>query len=366
MKYITQFKQFNKFICIGSLAMLLGGCKIDSLIDGMVSKGAPNPNTTLAWSEASTFTPDGKFYVIGGNKPFTFGPTGTIVNGVSSIYQVTKDANGKYINTSILDGNVAGQSCYFGGLTSIGYTLYATCTNVSQLMPASVLYRVDTSKPVGDPARIASTTLTTVAFQPNGMAADQNGDLYIPNSAAFIATIQYGVPNVPAIVKVKITDPVAFKVSETGWLPALFGGYSPNGVAISGHQLYLPSLNVIYRIPIMPGGGAGAPTVVYQAPKTSMFDNVTLLPGNLIAVSEITNPSPDMVNAIYPGTPPATTLTTQVDLIDPKLRKLLGAAKFPDYARPSSITVSKGSLFPDNTAVVTDAIGAGGLYLISK
>ncbi|MGZ3254533.1 MAG: hypothetical protein ACXU7D_09535 [Burkholderiaceae bacterium] len=363
MRYATKI---NKLVCIGTLAMLLGGCKIDSIIDGLVSNGSPNPNTTLAWSEAATFTPDGKLYVIGGNQPFTFGPTGTIVNGVSSIYQVKKGANGKYTNTSILDGNVAGQTCYFGSMTSIGYKLYAICTNVSQLMPASVLYRVDTSKPVSDPTRIASTPLTTIAFQPNGMAADQNGDLYIPNSAAFIATMQYGVPNVPAIVKVKITDPVAFKITETGWLPALFGGYAPNGVAISGNQLYLPSMNVIYRIPIMTGGSAGAPVVVYQTAKTNLFDNVTLLPGNLIAVSEISNPNTALINAVYPGTPPATTLTTQVSLIDPNLGKFLGAVKFPDYARPSSITVSKGSLFPDNTAVVTDAIGAGGLYLIRQ
>jgi hypothetical protein len=149
-------------------------------------------------------------------------------------------------------------------------------------------------------------------------------------------------------------------------LPALQGGFSPNGAAIHGNQLYLPSLNVIYRIPILANGSAGVPVIVYQAPKTSLFDAVTLLPGNLIAVPEITNPNPDLVQIAYPGTPPAATLTTQITLIDMTSGKAIGAAPFPSYARPSSVTVAQGGLFPVGSAVVTDAIGAGGLYLLRQ
>lgn len=351
---------------LGFCIMALQACKIDTLIPGTVSNGAPNPNTRLAWSEGGTFTPDGKLYVIGGDQPFTFGPTGTIVNGKSSIYEVKKNANGGYGNVSIVDGNVGGRSCYFGGLASVGKVLYATCTNVSEPMPMSVLYRVDTGKPAGDPARIASTPLMTAAFQPNGIAVDARGDLYIANSAAFFATVVYGVPNVPAVVKVRITDTAAFRVTETGWLPALLGGFSPNGAAIYGNQLYLPSMNVIYRIPILASGSAGTPAIVYQTAKTNLFDQVTVLPGNLIAVPEITNPSPESVQIAYPGTPPATTLTTQLILIDATTGRFLDKAPFPSHARPSSITVSQGTMFPYGSAVVTDAIGSGGLYLVQK
>lgn len=351
---------------IAACAILMQGCKIDTLIGGTVVNGNPNPATTLAWSEGSAFTPDGRFYVIGGDQPFSYGPNGIIVNGVSSIYEVRKSSGGKYTNTAIVNGNVAGKTCYFGSLAASGYILYATCTDVSQLMPASVLYRVDTRKAANDPNRVAMVPLTTPAFQPNGMAVDKNGDLYIPNSAAFVATVMYGVPNVPAIVKVKIADVAAFRITETGWLPALFGGFAPNGLAISGNQLYLPSLNVIYRVPILPGGSAGAPAIVYQTAKTNLFDNVRLLPGNLLAVPEITNPNQDMVQIVYPGTPRPTALTNHVTMINPLTGTKLGAAQFPSYALPSSVIVSQGTLFPPNTGIVTDAIGAGGLYLLQK
>lgn len=362
MKLATKIGQL---LGIAACAVLMQGCKIDTLIGGTVVNGAPNLSTTLPWSEASVFTPDGRFYIVGGDKPFTYGANGVIVNGVSSIYEVKK-ANGKYTNVAIVNGNVAGRTCYFGSLAAAGYVLYATYTDVSQLMPASVLYRVDTRKAASDPSRVATVPLTTPAFQPNGMAIDRNGDLYIPNSAAFVATMLYGVPNVPAIVKVKITDPAAFRITETGWLPALFGGFAPNGVAIAGNQLYMPSLNVIFRIPILPGGSAGAPAIVYQTAKTNLFDNVTLLPGNLIAVPEITNPNQDIVQIVYPGTPRPTGLTNQITLLDPATGTKLGAATFPSYALPSSVTVTQGTLFPKNAAIVTDAIGSGGLYLLQQ
>ena len=347
-------------------ALALQGCKIDTLIPGTVSNGAPNPNTTLAWSEGGAFTPDGKLYVIGGDQPFTYGPAGVIVNGKSSIYEVRKNANGSYSNVAIVEGNVGGRTCYFGGLTAVRHVLYATCTNISELMPASVLYRVDTRKALTDVTRVASTPLMTPAFQPNGIAVDWRGDLYIANSASFVATMVYGVPNVPAVVKVRIADPVAFRITETGWLPALLGGFAPNGAAISGNTLYLPSLNVIYRVPILLNGSAGMPSIVYQAPKTNMFDAVTVLPGNKLAVPEITNPDPTLVQTVYPGTPPATALTTQLTLIDATTGQFVDKAPFPAHARPSSITVSQGTLFPYGSAVVTDAIGAGGLYLVQK
>lgn len=353
-------------LAASACTLLLQGCKIDSIINGTVVNGAPNPNTTLAWSEGATFTPDGRFYVIGGDKPFSYGPAGIILNGSSSIFEVKKNANGSYSNTPVVTGNVGGKPCYFGGITSVRTTLYATCTSMEGISLSSVLYRVDTTKPATDPRRVATAALTTPFFQPNGISVDLSGDLYIPNSVSFAATALYGIPNVPAIVKVKVTDPAAFRISETSWLPAAFGGFSPNGAAIVGNQLYLPSLNVIYRIPIMPGGGAGAPVVVYQGAKTNMFDAVTVLPGNLIAVPEITNPDPSVVQIVYPGTPPATTLTTQVTLIDATTGKLLGTAPFPAHARPSSVTVSQGTLFPAGSAVVTDAIGAGGLYLLRQ
>lgn len=356
---------FRQYLALGACAVILQGCKIESAIDGTVtSTGAPNPSTTLAWSEQATFTPDNRLFIIGGNQPFTYNENGVVVNGASFIYEVKKSTSGKYTNTPVVQGSVNGQTCYFGGLTSVGRVLYATCTNVSSQIPASVLYRVDTSKPASDATRVKTATLSTYAFQPNGIAADKAGDLYIPNSASFIATT-YGIPNVPAIVKVKVTDTANFRISETGWLPALLGGFAPNGAAISGNNLYLPSLNVVYRIPILTGGIAGIPVPVYQAPKTNLLDAVTVM-GNVITVPEITNPNTAIVQAVYPGTPAATTRTSQVTAIDISTGRFLGAAKFPAHALPSSITASQGSLFPAGSAVVTDAIGAGGLYLIKQ
>lgn len=363
MQFASKSRQL---LALGLCAMALQGCKIDTLIPGTVNNGAPNPGTTLAWSEGGAFTMDGKLYVIGGNQPFSYGPNGIIVNGKSYIYEVRKNANGTFTNIPVVEGNVGGRTCYFGGLAAVRQTLYATCTNISELMPMSVLYRVDTAKPSSDPRRVASTPLMTPAFQPNGIAVDWQGDLYIANSASFIATMMYGIPNVPAIVKVKISDPVTFRVTESNWLPALLGGYSPNGAAIAGNQLYLPSMNVIYRIPILPNGAAGAPGIAYQTAKTNLFDAVTVLPGNKLVVPEITNPNPDLVQMVYPGTPPATTLTNQLTLIDATTGKFVDKASFPPHALPSSITVSQGTMFPYGSAVVTDAIGAGGLYLVQK
>ena len=356
----------RRLLCIAFCAVLLQGCKVDPVIDGTVAHGQPNPQTTLAWSEQGTFTPEGRFFVIGGNQPFSYSATGIVVNGSSFIYEVRKTAEGKYVNLPLVEGRVAGRTCYFGGLASIRHVLYATCTNLTGPMPASVLYRLDTRKPVNDPGRVASVPLGTPAFQPNGIAVDAAGDLYLPNTAAYLASHVLGLPDVPAIVKIKLADGAALSITESGWLPAAFGGFSPNGAAILGQQLYLPSLNMIYRIPILPGGGAGTPSVVYEAPKTRLFDALTVLPGGLIAAPEITNPSPELLQAVYPGTLPETGVTTQVSLIDTRRGKLVGSADFPAHARPSHVTVARGWLFPPGTAIVTDAIGAGGLYLLRE
>lgn len=63
--------------------------------------------------------PAGRLYVIGGDKPFTYGATGVVINGKSSIYEVRKKANGSYSNVSIVDGNST--------LTPYALTPYAIC-----------------------------------------------------------------------------------------------------------------------------------------------------------------------------------------------------------------------------------------------
>lgn len=361
---MRQFAALFQFLSIALCVLTLQGCKIDSIINGTVANGAPNPATTLGWSEAGAFTPDGKFFIIGGKTPLVLTPSGLFVSAPSAIFEVIKNANGSYSNLTVVEGNVAGNLCYFGSMIAVRFTLYATCTNISGPVLTSVLYRVDLTKAKADPRRVMTAPLMTQGFQPNGMAADLAGNLYIPNSAAFIASFIYGMPNVPAIVKVKITDDASFRISETPWLPAALGGFAPNGVAIQGNQLYLPSLNIIYRVPMLADGTAGMPSKVYEGAKTNMFDNVTLLPGNLLAVPEISNPDPGTIEFVYPGTPPATTVTSQITLVDLFSGKSIGVAKFPAYARPSSITPALGLLFPPGSAIVTDAIGAGGLYTL--
>lgn len=341
---------------------LLQGCVVDQVIDGTEVNGEPNPTTTLGWSENGAYAKQGRFFIVGGQVPIYFNQ--------SSIFEVVKNDDGGYENISIVDGEINGNQCYFGGLTSKANKLYSACVQMAFvelpgfpqplfLPVANKLYVVDLDQPTDSEDYITTTLLQTPLLSSNGMAVDNNGDLYISNSMSFMANLS-GIPGVPAIVKVSLGDTII----ESPWLAADQGGMSPNGLQYQNGSLYLASGNSLTKIQIQEDGTAGAVTPVYMADPSILIDDFDIK-NNIIAASQIKTIIPDIVLMLYPDAVIPEEPISKVVLINTRNGKELGEQSFSGKALPSSVKFGKWPLFESYSLIVTDAIGTGGLYQLT-
>lgn len=341
---------------------LLQGCVVDQVIDGTEVNGEPNPTTTLGWSENGAYAKQGRFFIVGGQVPIYFNQ--------SSIFEVVKNDDSGYENISIVDGEINGNQCYFGGLTSKANKLYSACVQMAFvelpgfpqplfLPVANKLYVVDLDQPTDSEDYITTTLLQTPLLSSNGMAVDNNGDLYISNSMSFMANLS-GIPGVPAIVKVSLGD----TITETPWLTADQGGMSPNGLQHQNGSLYLASGNSLTKIQIQEDGTAGEVTPVYMADPAILIDDFDIK-NNIIAASQIKTIIPDIVLMLYPDAVIPEEPISKVVLINTRNGKELGEQSFSGKALPSSVKFGKWPLFEPYSLIVTDAIGTGGLYQLT-
>ena len=314
-------KPIMLFLC----AALLQACSVEKIIS---SDDMPS-------TENGTFTENGRFFVAGG----------------SFIYEVKSAGGEAYRHEILVSGDISGEPCIFSGMTSTGNTIYATCTifvptdeNILGLRPTTAsLYRIDL-----DNGYIDTVLLPYLDdnFAANGMAVMANGDILLSN---FVADI---IPGEAAIIKVSIVDDENFEVEWSDWLSAEKGGKAPNGLQIEGNTLYFASGNTLSKIIIDENGEAESIEKLYSTIFTNILDDLAILEDS-IAVAEIS----------YPGVSPVD--VQNITFIDKDSGKLVSIVPMPDNtAKPSSISLAKGNLFPGDALIITDYFN-GGLYMLT-
>jgi hypothetical protein len=152
-------------------------------------------------------------------------------------------------------------------------------------------------------------------------------------------------------------------IEKTDWKGIDGIGYSPNGIRIMKNNLYLASGNLLFKIPINEDGTAGMPFAIYTADRANLLDDLDIAPG-LIAVAELTSIVPTITQRFYPDVVFPEEPIARITYVNMKTGTKIGETDFSGTATPSSIVFSRGCLFPPFSAAVTDAIDAGGLYLV--
>ncbi len=315
------------------------GCELNTELSTIFEKNE------LPFSENSTFSKNGRFFVAAGTQ----------------VVEIIKDGNNDIQKTVIVDTqNPAWQ---FTGLTSYQNKLYAASTfmvydNVNPL-PTPVacnLYQIDVSN---DTPVIKSTLLPDhFVILANGMATDSKGNIYISNT--YGPSVQaFGLPEA-AILKIEVIDEENFTVKQTNWLYEETIGGLPNGLQIKGNRAYLASNNVILKIAINDDGSAGTPAIIYQTDVIeNIIDDFTIF-GKKIILCELDNP----FDAVVTG-------KSQLTVISTAKRNegdTLTAIELADYGiLPSSVSVSplkSYKLFKPFSLLITDWVN-GGLFQVS-
>lgn len=295
------------------------------------------PKEEMPFTENTTFTESGRFFVAAG----------------FFLYEILK--NGQvYDRVVVAQGSISLEEtgdvpCFFSGLTSDGDILYAGCTAPEPDNPnlplAASIYRIDSTKADDDPVKIQSAILEGhQAILPNGMTVHKNGDLYVSNS--------FGTnPGEAPILRIVETSAVPFTFTQETFLAADTGSW-PNGIQIHNNDLYFASGNELKKIKINPDGSAGEIMLVYEADPSIFMDDFAVLPGT-IALAEIDDPR----------TEPTTARSQLVFLSIQKqsLGNVLDIVEFHSGIAPSSVNISTGRLFKFGSLILTDYV-FGGLY----
>lgn len=322
----------------------------------------------LEMTENSAFTEDGRFFVIGVDTQ----------TGDSAIFQIKKNWFGQYYKSEYVKGEIASinKDCVMGGLTSKGNTLYAVCGVPFELLNHDVpfvvkdvyLFEVDAT-PNAKKVRVGKigqenyTSRNGEPFNPgaffaNGMAVDDDGDIYISNSAAIL------LGNKTAIEKVTIEGTEANNasnliLSHTPWIVS--GDYSgdvfPNGVQIEGDVLYYVSQDEIRKVRINDDGSPGEQRIHYKGLlidgyKNHLIDDFEIWNGYIAFASTIISKSVVIL-------PPA-------DFEEEKVKPIetINVDYYPSSVRFQPEGEYSNPLFRKNALLVTSFFG-GGLYELS-
>ena len=289
------------------------------------------------------------------------------VAGGSALLEVVRQKSGAVTLVRIHEES----DCVFTGMTARRHQLYAACTRIvrvpgaggssSALPVSSKLVRVDLKKPEGDARRVKEAPLNGPTLFPNGMAWDAKGRLYIANTYSFLAGA-LGQPTSPAVLRVQVTNEEAFTITQSEALPASQGFASPNGVQISGDTLYLTSMNRLFRAKLGAAGLEGL-TLVYEADRSSAFDDFALLPGGGVLLTEVTNPFPAWLNLVFPGTALPEVPVSRLALLELAGSKprVIHEHSFTNGLRPSSVSLVEEGRHQTPALYVTDYF-QGGVY----
>lgn len=197
-------------------------------------------------SENAVITDDGRYFVAAAAGLFEVSRDPMSGSGVCA-----QDVSGLHVCLRLQPTTEDGTPCMLTGLTSDGVDLYGSCSafvdgDVNQITGAS-LYRI---RPEGN-GGLETVVVKDydVAVWYNGMAMDDDGNLYMSASSAKF-------PHA-SIVKVVFTNANNLEFSLSTWKMAL-GEYMPNGIQIEGSSMYYVGGHNIFKININTDGTAGA------------------------------------------------------------------------------------------------------------
>lgn len=285
----------------------------------------------------------------------------------NAIYELISQPHGTFQYQTVVQID----NCPFIGLTAHGSLLYGACVSPSFSSPfappiSSTLIRVDLSLDESHPQHVASTQLHGRNFSPNGMAVDDRGDIFISNSLSTIGGM-LPIKNLPAVIRVRIVDEENFTIQKKDVIPA--GGVSgvePNGVQIKGDRLWLSCGTNLYEAEIV-NDGLRDIHLIYQTIPSRFLDDFTILPDNIIAITEI--PFPFTIRALlFPNSWPPANQPSKLRFIStgPNAYANTAGEVIEEYIFDPSIAPSSVTLIQDDDGpafYVTDVL-VGGLYLI--
>lgn len=343
---------------IGVLLCSLAAC--DITIEPQV------PYTELDATERSSFTSDGRLWVIG-VRPNEL----TELRG--SLVEVVKTSDGQHTTQTLVAGNLggtvdgriggapAGDPCVFSGMKAQGMRIYAGCVSLDQYRAS--LIEVDLAEGTvragyfdSCNAQPSSSPCEYTRLYPNGMSIDAAGRIYVSDMLAHLKLAD-DIPTISeegtgTIIQIVVDrsdrTPGVLKLTHRVWLTAdsATDGYSPNGIQIDGDTLYYTAGANINRVPIDPNGDAGALSVHYRGAELSYIDDFCIVDGRMVLARTL---PPALVALDRPnesGLAPEL-LVHNVDL----------------SLTPSSIShqTNNNPVFPIDALVVTSFFG-GGIY----
>lgn len=327
------------------------------------------PYTELDATERSSFTSDGRLWVIG-VRPNDL----TELRG--SLVEVIATSDGQHTTQTLVSGTLegtadgriggapAGDPCVFSGMKAQGMRIYAGCVALDRYRAS--LIEVDLAAGTvragyfdSCNAEPSSSPCEHTRFYPNGMSIDAEGRIYVSDMfthlrfADDIPTIsEEGTGTIiQIVVDHSAQSPGVLKFTHHAWLVAdgATDGYSPNGIQIEGDALYYAAGANINRVVIEPNGAAGPLNVHYRGPALSYIDDFCIVAGRMALARTI---------------PPALVALDRPD--ESGLALELGVRDVDLSLTPSSISHQTGNnpVFPVDSLVVTSFFG-GGIYTVS-
>jgi len=327
------------------------------------------PYTELDATERSTFTSDGRLWVIGMRPNELDELRGSLV-------EVVKTSNGQHMTQTLVAGTLegtvdgriggapAGDPCIFSGMKAQGMRIYAGCVSPDRYRAA--LIEVDIAEGTvragyfdSCNAQPSSSPCEYTRFYPNGMSIDTDGRIYVSDMfthlklADDIPTIsEEGTGTIIQIVVDRaVHSPGVLKFTHHVWLVAdsAIDGVSPNGIQIDGDTLYYAAGPNINRVPIGPNGDAGALSVHYRGAELSYIDDFCIVDGR-IALARTLPPSLVAIDR-----PDESGLAPELLVRDVDLRLTPSSISYQTDVNP---------VFPVDTLIVTSFFG-GGIYTVT-
>jgi hypothetical protein len=338
---------------LGVVFIVIGACETTTTVDstGTINSALSVDDLITSSYEVKTLiTPDEIPYtengaLVDGNRFFFIGG--------NAIYEGNVQPDGSFQYEVVVETD----NCQFTGLTAHDSLLYGACivpltTLMGMPIPKlSKLFRVDLSLDESQPQRIASTKLHGRFFAPNGMAADDRGDIFVSNSLSTIGML-LPIENLPAVIRVRVVDEENFTIKKKEVVSAGTGGLEPNGVQIKGNRLWLSGGRNLYEAEIVEKGLKNI-HLIYQTGTARMFDDFAVLPDNIIAISDFAlGNKPAKLRFISTGPGP----------YSDKAGEVIEEYKFDSSITPSSVTLMENEDGP--AFYVTDYLGSG-LYLMN-
>jgi hypothetical protein len=187
---------------------------------------------------------------------------------------------------------------FFLGLAQVGHFVYASCTQspMDSDSPRYIMFMDITQSPL----KLTPILKAENEGIFNGMAADDEGNLYLADSG------RIRIPKPGRIMKLKLSSPTT--VAElTEWLPS--EGARPNGIKIDGDMLYFSEEPLLFlftigdshvkKVQINTDGTAGSPINIFTTTSGKLLDDIELVQDGLLATqSRLLNPHSRKVNKI--------------------------------------------------------------------